>query len=230
MDPVRPFDELSAVIRLAHKYSIPQVQVQALASLEEYGFVTSFEAYSRTSPNSQFSFKRAYNIGVVNLARLTDTPSLLPLALYECAYLGSTVLDGWTRGDGTVEHLSHADLRRCIDAHVALTNERTFVLSRLFDDTTSEGCESPDTCLASLWHLYRNLVRSEELARSLDVLTSWAEAVETFKTRGALCSSYIEEFLERNAGERKKVFDKLPEIFGITAEGRGMGGVELGLS
>ena len=43
-------------------------------------------------PDPDISFYPEHAIGVVNLALFTDTPSMLPLALYECAYLDSTLL------------------------------------------------------------------------------------------------------------------------------------------
>ena len=45
-------------------------------------------------PDPDISFYPEHAIGVVNLALLTDTPtaSMFPLALYECAYLDSTLL------------------------------------------------------------------------------------------------------------------------------------------
>ncbi|KAI1795330.1 hypothetical protein LXA43DRAFT_1090978 [Ganoderma leucocontextum] len=90
VNPIHTFDELAAVIRLAHKYNVPQVQDQALPHI---------------------ALKPAHSIGVINLACLTDMPSLLSVAFYDCAHRGSALLDGWTHEDGTVEHLSDADLR-----------------------------------------------------------------------------------------------------------------------
>lgn len=64
-----------------------------------------------------------YAIGAVNIARLTDTPEILPLALYMCYRQRGGVLDGWRREDGTVEYLDMADLRRCLNACDPLAKE-----------------------------------------------------------------------------------------------------------
>ena len=98
---MRTFDELSAVIRLAHKYHVQQLLDQTLASLHAYGFVSSFSAYARLPPDADLALDASHSIGIVNLARLTDTPALLPLALYRCAYLDGGVLDGCARADVT---------------------------------------------------------------------------------------------------------------------------------
>ncbi|KAM5539618.1 hypothetical protein V8D89_006727 [Ganoderma adspersum] len=207
--PVPTFDEISAVIRLAHKYNIPQVQEEALTSLPSM---------------SQIPLMPAHYIGVVNLARLTDTPTLLPLALYNCAYLDSSVLDGWTREDGTVEHLSCADARRCIDARIVLTDERTLSLSRLFDATPSRECVSRIACIAEL-HRVPDIVLRSELTRRVRPLYDWTDTI-TRLGGGFPCGPCREELLERNERERKRVFDSLPEIFGITVEGWGMAEAE----
>ncbi|KAI1795288.1 hypothetical protein LXA43DRAFT_882184, partial [Ganoderma leucocontextum] len=220
-NPECTFDEISAVIRLAHKYNIPRVQDQALTSLHECDFPTSFAVYFNPPPKPQIALESEHSIDVVNLARLTDTPSLLPLVLYDCAILGSDVFDAWTHEDGSVEHLSEADLRRCVDAHVALTDERTFSLSYMLDDTPSGDCERPDSCVAELRRFHPNAMRSERLTRQAHVLMDWREAVEWIGESGALCKPCTEEVVERNERERKNVFDKLPETFGITVEGWG---------
>nr|VWP01111.1 Uncharacterized protein [Ganoderma boninense] len=209
-DPAPPFNEISAVVRLAHKVQLRYV-------------LTAF----CSPPDSYLSLSPSENIGVVNLARLTETPSLLPLALYECAYHGSAIFDGWTREDGTVEHLSGPDIRRCVDARGRLADERAAFISRLFDETISTGCRSHDTCFDTLVRVHRNAVRSEHLAHSADVLCDWELALELLEEENTLCSSCVGELVERNRTERKKVFDKLPQIFDITVEGWGMDDAEV---
>ncbi|KAI1795326.1 hypothetical protein LXA43DRAFT_882141 [Ganoderma leucocontextum] len=224
-NPIRTFDELSAVIRLAHKYHISQVQEQALALLKKYSLnATSITTYSSPPPHSQLILDPRLNIGVVNLARLTDTPSLLPLALYCCTYLGGDLFDGWTHEDGTIEHLSEPDIHRCVDARAVLMHEHTLFLSSLFDDTVSADCGRPHHCAPNLRQAQRNAVCSKELALEMDALKNWDEVVKLLGDGGVgrLCRCCIDELLERNEKGRKKIFDKLPEIFVITVEGWGV--------
>ena len=75
---------------------------------------------------------RAQCIGVVNFVRLTNTPFLLPTALYACCHLRGELLDGWMREDSTIEHLCTEDLKRCLNASVALGQQQLRVLSRIF--------------------------------------------------------------------------------------------------
>ena len=218
-NPVRTFNEISAVIRLAHKYNIQQVQEQALASLQDLGFVTSFSAYSNPPEDSPLALDPLFNIAVVNIAHLTETPSLLPLALFRCAYLGGELLDGWTHEDGTVEHLTEADLRRCFDGRAALMHEYTAFLSALFDDTASAACTRRRTCSTNLRFMQRNAVSSKGLALEHDPLKDWATVAKNIEDAGTVCRSCAGEVAERARTGQKEIFERLPEIFGIEVEG-----------
>ncbi|PIL26538.1 hypothetical protein GSI_12296 [Ganoderma sinense ZZ0214-1] len=235
-EPLRTFDEVSAVIRLAHKYHIPQVQHQALSFLREHHFTHSFPAFSHPlappgAGGAEIAIAPVHAIGAVNLARLTDTPSMLPLALYRCAYLGAgALLDGWTRADGTVERLSDADLRLCLAARVALANERFFLVSRVLDATPSARCPKRGRCHTNLLHMLtramreREVVRAEEEEAEADpdsgggVLRDWGLLIEKFRDGKALCGSCVEELGRRAVNERKRVWNRLPEVLGIKVE------------
>ncbi len=91
----RTFNEISAAIRLAHKYHIQDVQDQALASLKTGMYSSDFDDWFMPPTLACLKdLKPSAAISVVNLARLTDTPSLLPGALYLCSHLGGRLLDG----------------------------------------------------------------------------------------------------------------------------------------
>ncbi|PIL26519.1 hypothetical protein GSI_12277 [Ganoderma sinense ZZ0214-1] len=119
----RTFDEVYAVITLAHKYHIEDVQRQALYSLREYTFNDNFEVW-KGERQEVMKVDGACAIGAVHLARLLDVPQMLPIALYKCLNLGPNILDGWTRSDGSVERLSQDDIKRCISAQRSLSRDR----------------------------------------------------------------------------------------------------------
>ncbi len=236
-DPIkRTFDDVSAVIRLAHKYHIQKVQNQALAYVQEHYYTNDFNVFSSPPPESEWSLPVAalpsHAIGTVNLARLTDTPSILPLALYQCTCLGTALLDGWTRPDGTVERLSDADLRRCLNARVALASERFFLLSRVFGDTPSAGCRSLKLCGEQLRDVHRATMRSRVLIRAEDkmdggVLRNWVPLTRSFADEPmSMCGSCVEMMVERAVSGRKRLWNRLPEILGIDVQGWGEPDVE----
>ncbi|KAM5539306.1 hypothetical protein V8D89_006997 [Ganoderma adspersum] len=90
-EPLFSFHRMSAIIRLAHKYHVQDVLDQAILALEEY-FTSDFDTWD--SDRIAVAFKRRHAVAVVNLARLVDKPSLLPVAFYECALLGGGVFKG----------------------------------------------------------------------------------------------------------------------------------------
>ena len=73
------FHQISAVIRLAHKYHIQSVQDQGIYALQDFPCTSNFEV--RNCPPTRRIFVRGNQyIGAVNiLARLTDSPLMLPL-------------------------------------------------------------------------------------------------------------------------------------------------------
>ncbi len=209
------------MIRLAHKYDIQAVQDQALAYIQEHCYTTDFAIYSspaaKSKSASSIELLPVHSIGAVNLARLTDTPSILPLALYHCASLGSALLDGWTRENGIVEHLAPADLRWCLDACVALAHEHFAFLSYLLEMPIT-GCKSPQKCIWELNHTYRYITRFN-MPTSTPV--NWRNIIPSLGRQGMLCQPCMGELLARDKRERKKFFKKLLEIFGVAVEGWG---------
>lgn len=74
------FDEIFAVVRLAHKYHIQSVQDQEMHGLQEYWLTSDFDVHC-CSPKSRIWIDGAHYIGAVYLSRLTETPLVLALAL-----------------------------------------------------------------------------------------------------------------------------------------------------
>ncbi|KAI1795316.1 hypothetical protein LXA43DRAFT_1080214 [Ganoderma leucocontextum] len=201
---VRSFDETSSVVRLAHKYHIQSVQDQAMRALQEF-FTTDFIApYTLQRRPQWISVTRIQCIGAVNLARLTDTPLLLPAALYTCCFLRGELLDGWTREDGTVEHLCMEDLKRCLNASIELGRQECFVVSRLFCPVPLQRCHDPNfgSCADCLGNVARSTM-------CMDIIVRWGRS-------GTGCKAVL---LERTQAERRRIWDGLPQILGITVEG-----------
>ena len=207
------------MIRLAHKYRIESVQEQALTALKT-GFPDTFEAY-RDMPDDQslIEFEEVHAIGAVTLARLTDTPSILPFALYRCCALGSALLDGWTREDGWVEHLSPQDLRRVIDGRDVLAREAVKLFHRVFSDhIPAPNCTTRETCRLALAYLEHKIGNDDE-AGSYDVLSTWATLVKKVAKKRGLCQRCVDDVLFREESARGTVWFKLPTIFNVDMEG-----------
>lgn len=149
----------------------------------------------------------------MNLAHLTNTPLMLPLALFECCRLGSKVLNTWTREDGTTEYLCITDFKYCMDARIVLGQEQ-FLLSRTFDTVPLVKCAMRGIRTTQVTSILRAVV-SEEMVRK-PVLFDWARSI---RATGGLCEGCRQVLLDRNHAERQRIWDSLPGVFGIAVEG-----------
>ncbi|EIW56959.1 uncharacterized protein TRAVEDRAFT_99981, partial [Trametes versicolor FP-101664 SS1] len=125
------FNQVSAIVRLAHKYNIADLEGQAFSALKAY-YTDSFDEHESAGFHSQVSFDNVHAIGAVNYARLANRLEILPYALYACCGLRGDIVYGWEREDGTVEHLSPEDLKHCLDGRDALAREAMRLLPKVF--------------------------------------------------------------------------------------------------
>ena len=212
-------NKISAIVRLAHKYHVEDLLRQALSALQDT-FTSSFKEWEDESKVLPVQIRGVEPIAVVNLARLTDTSLIFPHALYICCVLGSDIIDGWEREDGTVEHLASADLKRCIAAREVLAKEAFSLVSVIFDPEASEDCTTPTACILALRNTLASVLKGGAAADPA-VIDTWAPCIR----EGALpqdnspfyCSACEDELLARDARERKRVWNQLPEIFAIEA-------------
>lgn len=211
------FEQVVAVIGLAHKYNIADLERQALSVLKTC-YCHTFEAFQ--SESRPITVSKIDAIPVVTLARLTDTPTMLPLALYDCCALLSSVLDGRTGEDGRSDHLAPEDLRRCIDGRDALAREATLVLFQIFHPLPVDGCLSPSSCRKGSRKL---LVAAGTHPGAIDpdVLGSWSSFIKAGVIEYGLCKGCEECLLERDKSVRREVWGRLPQLFGLQIEGWG---------
>ena len=118
------FDVLSALIRMAHKYAIPDVLDDALSRLKQQ-YTTDMKLWrymQHGKSRTLVQCSKADHLAVINLARLTDTPSLLPTAFLACATtLGAEVLRA-VDSPGPFG-ISSEDALRIIEGKAALARE-----------------------------------------------------------------------------------------------------------
>ncbi len=156
-------------------------------------------------------------IGAVNLARLTDTPSMLPVAMYRCSYLGGRLLDGWTRKDGTVEHLSDEDARRCVNARRELGRQEILLVTRVFDALPRERCKNRGRCAPVIARIAHHVIHENTLP-VVEALWDWSKVIEGL---GGMCEGCMQALYERDKAERRRIWDALPDILDITVQGWG---------
>ncbi|GBE89173.1 hypothetical protein BKA93DRAFT_738634 [Sparassis latifolia] len=136
------FSDVAALVRLAQKYQIEDLRDEALDCLKTY-YTDEFAVWevgmSRRCNISNMNVRMRDAVAAVNLARLTDTISILPVALYLCCLLPShLLLRGIRREDGEVEKLSMDDLERCLEARMELLKANLTRISKAYSPVYSD--------------------------------------------------------------------------------------------
>ncbi|EPT05698.1 hypothetical protein FOMPIDRAFT_1138938, partial [Fomitopsis schrenkii] len=114
-----PFSTVAALVRLAEKYRIQALFDEGLKRIKSC-FTESLQVYDKVEKkkgSTLMSFADTDAIAAVATARLTNTPSMLPLALNMCCQLDpDMILNGVARANGVVDQLSPADRLGCLRA------------------------------------------------------------------------------------------------------------------
>ncbi|KAM5533508.1 hypothetical protein V8D89_012845 [Ganoderma adspersum] len=152
--PASPtFHAASAWIRLGHKYEVDKFVGNGLQYLRR--FYPSTLSPDPAPPGiwagpikkgRPVDLTGQSAIAIVNLARLTGSDDLLPLAL-ECCTLGADILKGYTREDGTLEFMCADDLGLCFAAKGALELSVVGAYLRAFEHAPVDGsCDGGQSC------------------------------------------------------------------------------------
>lgn len=208
------YDTVSACIRLGHKYQIDYVVQQALDYLRRY-YPSDFDALEQIdgAPAPKFTFTHA--IGVVNLARLTGTHSLLPTALALCCSLKAhQLVEGFRRADGTHEVLSSSDLALCFQVNRALIREHVALVFHVFTPERAPGCTGGGKrCLEGMRTL---LSEHGERVHSFTTplpYAKWDYVKDIHRT--SVCPSCLLLLKKRELDRRRDIWNRLPALCGV---------------
>jgi len=151
------FDDIANGVRVGHKYGNPTLLKYSLERLEKY-YPTDLSKWDDRM--GQRPHEQTHAIVAVNLARLTNTRSLLTPALYACCQLdGKALLEGRARPDGIVDVLSPEDLVRCVDGKARLWSRLMKAVNDAFEPfslrvpcpTTDGLCDHSLALMRSEW-------------------------------------------------------------------------------
>lgn len=199
------FYQLSSLVRLGHKYQIEDVQNQALAALQRYFVPLTFEDLDRPDFHNSL-YRDACGIELVHLARLTDNPTMLPIAFYACVSFGSDVVDGWRREDGTIQHLGPGDLKRCFEAYAEIALRKAPMTKRIFDVGPSLNCQSPELCATELQDTY------PVIFPAIRLINGWSDVIHDYYG-SCICRACAKMLEERGVAERRAFWKDLATIF-----------------
>ncbi|KAH9829565.1 uncharacterized protein C8Q71DRAFT_911796 [Rhodofomes roseus] len=216
------FEDVANCVRLAHKYVIKDLLDDSLEEIQKY-FPSTFWAWERRKKTP----KLGHAIIAVNLARLTDTTSILPAALYVCCQMGgSQIIRGMVRRDGVVETLASDDVERCIDGKIQLSIRASGFIHEVFsrwktahfvngsvDSGATRCCRSATSLQAQC---YQNTVGLSNL------LGSRGSSIRAAGSAGGstrLCARCISLMCEKEANLREALWSELPRLFGLVKGG-----------
>ncbi|EIW56908.1 uncharacterized protein TRAVEDRAFT_128274 [Trametes versicolor FP-101664 SS1] len=219
--PTYSYDAIAAAVRLGHKYQMSGLLDDALKYLKTY-YPTDYDEWSALTeygpPGS--GFEKMHAIGVVNLARLTNEADLLLMALLVCTIMtdAKRLVHGFQREDGSREQLTLDDIALCYSARSRLIEESTRVTLRVCRPEVLKACETPQNCVRIFQQALRSLEDQNLTSVAFLDPSIRVRAVNTLlrKKASSLCEPCRTMAEQRDARERKAVWDKLPNIFDLS--------------
>lgn len=206
------FEDLANCIRLTHKYTMHDIYEDSMGYLKKI-FPEDFETWEAHASHWQ-NHPHTDAIVAVGLANLTDTPSILPIALYLCCQLqGSYLFAGRTRTDGAVDRLSTDDLIRCFDAKAKFSSAVFRFIPRIFGPLSNPACTAlTNECETELENLHQLAIDETPWDES-DILTTWGTNFND--TDSPICQSCTANFRQRDADIREHIWSDLSGILGL---------------
>ncbi|KAH9922090.1 uncharacterized protein B0H18DRAFT_879687 [Fomitopsis serialis] len=215
-----PFVVVASVVRLAHKYGMEHLRDDALERMKSC-FSDDLHVWAKAEA-SEGSALMTYDytdaIAAVNIARLTETQSMLPYALYTCCQLDTEViLNGVPQKNGTTERLTQEDILRCLNARSTLVHDNIIFAYLLFTPTLPLAC-ADQVCHASLQCLAQaNLTFEGELEdpTCLADWITWLAHNEQTRSYNNLCLN-CQAYMQLKARElRSDIWLRLPHILNL---------------
>lgn len=173
---------------------------------------------SKTLTSKSQYDQNIYSIVAVNLARLTDTTSILPATLYCCCQLdGHTLMNGApqdVRPSQAAEKLAPDDLARCINGKAKLAEKSVPNYWHILDTAASAECLSREYCEPA-----SKRAREESGAcgasGATNALFSWRNILEADGDDFGMCQACVRMLMNCDLEFPKAVWNELPLMMGV---------------
>ncbi|KAI0355244.1 hypothetical protein OH77DRAFT_1521273 [Trametes cingulata] len=224
------FAQLSALIRMGHKYAIQDILEDALARLKKH-YPSDFYSWEDVMTRTSYVKSAAANAPkVVALSRLTNTPSLLPSALLDCCStttLADTVLGEGAAEDSPCSHsdmlsqLEHEDLGRVITGKAELTHARALRMLALLRSVPCEFCNRPERCALAVQRTLQEFELGElkEATRGQHLFSPLHEWFWEGAENGGLCGPCDATSMQLDNTMRVEAWCMLPKVFDVRVDG-----------
>ncbi|KAI0652473.1 hypothetical protein C8Q79DRAFT_1005665 [Trametes meyenii] len=220
------FSVLAALLRLSHKYEIEHI-MEATSALLKPMFPNDLPSLLKRCTlgrSHTVKFAPGQEIEAVNLFRQCERPEMLLVALYWCTGLDIHVLlHGYTRADGSIEHLSTSDLERCFVAREKLERRSAKFNREQLDSgdsrrPTCRGTAKCNSALRSLWTCAEVAMREAQLPDSESSMRLYfAKAIgdPTSLLMFGLCRECVHYVKGMNAVFDEQLWRDLPGILDL---------------
>ncbi|EIW61093.1 uncharacterized protein TRAVEDRAFT_166217 [Trametes versicolor FP-101664 SS1] len=220
-----PFPFVASLLELSHKYDIEALRADMLLRLRScfchkysaFLAQTSFQPVAANDPEQLLRsglleiIPSRDAIRAVNLVRLVDERTMLPVALYLCTLLpGARLVSGTTLENGRVATLSPTDLALCIDARTNLVMRRI----RAFNTAPASVCRQPTLCAAVLQQMAR-MTHYQQPSLPCHVLANVDQAPMTSPPGNFLCAQCSAPLVAVSAEFRRSAWAHLPGDLGL---------------
>ncbi|KAI0742514.1 hypothetical protein C8Q80DRAFT_1273169 [Daedaleopsis nitida] len=211
------YHEVSAQIRLGHKYQIDQMVQRNVDHLKKY-YTDDFDAWFDVSPLEPPGFDDVHSLGAINLARLTGTHSVLSTAILSTSLLDSAkIIEGFSREDGSHETLSQEDVGRCICGKWETTEASLWALHKVFSGGPSTSCIRTGQCKQVIQKMLDGVMHDDERAIKMKWWESWKDYIEEVDEERELCwACYNAVSHERKKEAERAIFDRMAERLELT--------------
>ncbi|KZT64426.1 hypothetical protein DAEQUDRAFT_732659 [Daedalea quercina L-15889] len=212
------FEDVANCIRLGHKYAIMDLLEDSMREFKCY-FPVDFKSW-----DTKYELpKPIHPVVAVNLARLTNTPSILPAALYLCCQMDGAELSSCAYTGDSRNAVSQVDLARCINGKAKLCTRAAHMIREIFAPIENASCSVSDNrCKLSLSEKQLEWSNASELdGRDCDLLRSWGSYIRRHdrkirpKPASPMCASCIAALCQREKAVRKGLWSDLPELCGL---------------
>ena len=205
---------------MSHKYGFESFESQGLDALVDYYSAhPDSDAWNTLGPFKQRP-TAAESIGVIILARLTNRAVLLPMAMYSCSSAkGARFMDGWKRGDGSVEWLSDADIKHIVAGRDALRVRDTQDMLKLFGEVPVSSCSHKTRCNSAIISNYKSLAAKPGCLRGWPLTQD--DKTHRSMVSSDLCGACKSHAATYAAEQRSQLLKDLPNIFGLAINGWG---------
>ena len=217
------FPAVAALVQLGHKYRIQHVLNEGIRRMSSCfsDKLDVWDAVNKNMGSALMTYASTDAIAVVNIARLTGTHSMLPVALYLCCQLDiDTILNGapGPHADGSRVCLSPDDVALCIEQRGTLLHHNVISALRIWKSTPSEKCEARETrdCVGELERVTSEWIDYDtgDCLNHPDALGGWVEFFQ--EADFSLCVPCCEMIQKRVTEERRAIWERLPRLFGVS--------------